>query len=223
MDVIQFLKEPHQNAKTAFSGIEHALSPTTRAQLWRDLKPDLEAHEQAEDACLYGPISQDSAVKDQRLVTWRQQHQAQVHQVAEMIKTLDTLGFDNPRWLSTLGELRASLESHIRQEEEDIFPRIRSCWDGIRLERAGREMEEMKSQGPDPTLASPPTIDHGVIVAGPSGSSTSADMVFGSVAASMESLRENLYGYTRQQPGTALLGAVAVGTLLGILLMASRE
>jgi hypothetical protein len=40
----------------------------------------------------------------------------------------------------------ASLERHIREEEQDVFPRIGKVWDGARRKRAGAEMEEMKGE-----------------------------------------------------------------------------
>ena len=41
--------------------------------------------------------------------------------------------------------MHASLESHIREEEQDIFPRISKAWDETKLEHAGTEMQEMTS------------------------------------------------------------------------------
>ena len=56
MDAIQFLRQEHQTAKAAFEKVMQA-SPKTRGDLWQKLSPELEAHEQMEDACLYEPLS----------------------------------------------------------------------------------------------------------------------------------------------------------------------
>jgi hemerythrin superfamily protein len=42
--------------------------------------------------------------------------------------------------------VHASLETHIREEEGEIFPRISKVWDEARLEQAGKQMKEMKSK-----------------------------------------------------------------------------
>ena len=42
--------------------------------------------------------------------------------------------------------MHTSLEDHIREEEQDIFPRISKAWDETKLEQAGTEMQEMKAK-----------------------------------------------------------------------------
>jgi hypothetical protein len=43
--------------------------------------------------------------------------------------------------MATVKRLRSALESHIRQEEQEIWPRIMRAWNPARLEEAGRKME----------------------------------------------------------------------------------
>jgi Hemerythrin HHE cation binding domain len=75
MDAIQFLKQEHVTAKAAFEKVLQA-PPKKRGDLWDELSPELEAHEQIEDACLYEPLSREAGGKDPKLVGWRQKHQA---------------------------------------------------------------------------------------------------------------------------------------------------
>ena len=58
MDAIQFLKQEHEKAKAAFAKVLKA-PPKTRGLLWAKLQPELEAHEQIEDTCLYEPLSRE--------------------------------------------------------------------------------------------------------------------------------------------------------------------
>jgi hypothetical protein len=60
MDAIQFLKQEHQKAKAAFENVLKA-GPASRGQLWTKLQPELETHEQIEDACLYAPLSREGS------------------------------------------------------------------------------------------------------------------------------------------------------------------
>jgi hemerythrin-like domain-containing protein len=145
MDAIQFLKQEHEKAKAAFGKVLQA-PPDKRGALWAELKPELEAHEQIEDACLYEPLSHDVGPKDSKLAAWRQQHRAEIHKIEGLIKSMDRLLAEDARWLSTAQDIHSSLASHIREEEDDIFPRISKVWDETRLKRAGTEMEDMKSK-----------------------------------------------------------------------------
>ena len=142
MHAIEFLKHEHQKAKAAFGKVLHA-SSTERGKLWTELKPELEAHEEIEETCLYGPISQEAS--DPMLRDWKRRHQEEIKRVDAVIKQVDGLGNDDGRRLEKLNEIHKSLEAHIREEEDEIFPRISRAWDQSRLEQAGTKMEQMHS------------------------------------------------------------------------------
>ena len=145
MNAIQFLKQEHQTAKAAFEKVLKA-KPETRGQLWTALEPELKAHEQIEDTCLYQPISREAGKTDSTLADWRKKHQDEVKKVEGLIKGMASLDPENASWLSKLKEVHASLEEHIEEEEQDIFPRISKVWDEGRLAQAGAEMKEMKAK-----------------------------------------------------------------------------
>jgi hemerythrin-like domain-containing protein len=148
MDAIQFLKKEHVTAKAAFEDVLKA-SPKKRGDLWEKLSPELEAHEQIEDACLYMPLSHEAGGKDPKLAGWREKHEAEVEEVEELISEIEDLDPEDEEWLTTVKRVHASLQAHIREEEEDIFPRINNVWDKTRLEEAGAKMQEMKGKKVD--------------------------------------------------------------------------
>lgn len=145
MDAIQFLKQEHKKAKAALKKVLKA-SPETRGDLWTELEPELEAHEQIEDACLYGPLARGEGKRDAKLAAWRGKHQKEVERVEGLVKQVDSLDPAEPAWLAKVKAIGASLEKHIREEEGEIFPRIGKAWDKARLEEAGAEMAEMKAE-----------------------------------------------------------------------------
>lgn len=145
MDAIKFLKKEHQTAKAEFEKVLKA-PPGKRGQLWEKLAPELEAHEQMEDACMYEPLSQDAEGQDPVLAEWRQEHQAEVDKVAELMNEIDGLAPEDAKWLKKVTEVHTSLKTHIEEEEGNIFPRISKVWDEARLEQAGTEMKEMKAE-----------------------------------------------------------------------------
>ena len=146
MDAIEFLKQEHQKAKSAFEKLL-AAAPGQRGALWDELKPELKAHEKIEEQCLYGPIARDGAPSDPTLSEWvSDRHQDEVHEVEGLIK--ETAGFDpeDARWLATVRQIKSAVENHIRQEEQDIFPSIGRVWSRTRLEEAGRELQQSKEE-----------------------------------------------------------------------------
>lgn len=145
MQAIQFLKTEHQKAKAAFGQVLQA-APAERRALWEELKPELKAHEQMEDQCVYGPVSQDAGRANPTLANWKQRHDSDVKKVETLMSQIEQLDPQDARWLSTVQQIHSSLEAHIREEENEIFPAIAQVWDTARLERAGQKMSEMKQQ-----------------------------------------------------------------------------
>ena len=145
MDAIQFLKKEHVTAKAALEGVVEA-SPAARGKLWAKLAPELEAHEQMEDACLYTPLSGDAGGKDPKLAEWRKKHQAEVDEVKTLISGLGGLDAESEAWLTKVQRVHTSLKTHIQEEEGEIFPRITRVWDEAKLKEAGSKMEEMKNK-----------------------------------------------------------------------------
>lgn len=145
MDAIQFLKQEHQKAKTAFGKLL-AAAPAQRGALWKALQPELKAHEEIEEVCLYGPI-EDDGPSDTKLSEWASdRHQGEVAEVEALIKETERLEPKDERWLNTVRQIHTALEKHIREEEGDIFPRISQAWDQARLAKAGQEMSEMHAE-----------------------------------------------------------------------------
>jgi hemerythrin-like domain-containing protein len=143
MDAIQFLKQEHQKAKTAFGKLL-AAAPAKRGGLWEELQPELKAHEEIEDACLYGPLAAERP-SDPKLSEWvSDKHEEEVAEVEGLIEKTERLDPQDDRWLATIQQIHSALENHIHQEEGEIFPRISKVWDQARLEKAGEEMNGMK-------------------------------------------------------------------------------
>jgi iron-sulfur cluster repair protein YtfE (RIC family) len=150
MDAIQFLKQEHEKAKAAFAKVLKA-APERRGELWAKLQPELEVHEQIEDTCVYKPLSRDAGKTDSKLAEWRNTHQTEVNKVESLIKEMRQLDPEDESWLTTLKAVHASLEGHIREEEQDVFPRISKVWDNKQLTQAGTELKEMKAKKLKPT------------------------------------------------------------------------
>lgn len=145
MDAIQFLKQEHKKAKAAFGKLLEA-PPAKRGALWKELQPELKAHEAIEEACLYGPLEEDGP-SDPTLAEWvADGHEEEVQEVEGLIKETERLEPQDERWLTTVRKIHGALENHIRQEEGEIFPRVAEAWDQSRLAKAGDQMAEMKTE-----------------------------------------------------------------------------
>jgi hemerythrin-like domain-containing protein len=145
MNAIQFLEQEHEKAKAAFDKLI-AAAHDDRGRMWKALQPELKAHEEIEEACLYGPIEEEG-VDDEKLNAWVSDlHEEQVGEVEELIEQTEQLDPKEPSWLATVRKIHDALAGHIRQEEGEIFPRIGKVWGAERLEKAGVQMSDMQGK-----------------------------------------------------------------------------
>src|SRR5262249_51980267 len=128
VDAIEFLKEEHQKAKAAFGKLLDA-APAQRGRMWEELQPELKAHEEMEDVCLYSPLAEEGP-SDSTLAEWVSDgHEEEVSEVENLIEKTKRLDPKDEGWLSIVKQIHTALENHIRTEEGGIFPRIGKVWD----------------------------------------------------------------------------------------------
>ncbi len=145
MDAIQFLKQEHRKAKAALGKLIEA-APTRRGELWQELQPKLKAHEEIEQACLYGPLAEEHP-SDSAVSEWiADRHGDEVREVEGLVGQTQRLDPKDDQWLATVRQIHTALGNHIRQEEREIFPRISKIWDQSRRATAGDQMSAMKSE-----------------------------------------------------------------------------
>ena len=82
MDAIQFLKQEHQKARTAFEKLPEA-PPSERGAVWTELGPELRQHEKIEEQC---------GASDPALSEWvSDRHQDEVHEVDGLVNEMESL------------------------------------------------------------------------------------------------------------------------------------
>ena len=146
MDALDELREMHVAAKSAFQKIEQA-SPQERGGLWGKLRPELILHEKIEEQFIYDPMAKDLDGKDSVLANWEPTHEAQVQKATKMIDQIGDMEPSSDSWLNKVRDLKAALEDHIAQEENQIWPKIRQVWGEDKLESASTAVSTAKRAG----------------------------------------------------------------------------
>jgi hypothetical protein len=145
MNAIQLLKHDHEKARQMFGQIQ-AAPAAERGRLWKTLEPELKLHEQIEESALYGPVARELGSSDEALADWQEHHQEEVGELEDLIQEIDELDPSGEDWLAKVQEAQQALEHHIREEEDDAWPRIQQAWDASKLEQAGQLMETLKRE-----------------------------------------------------------------------------
>ncbi len=93
---------------------------TKRKILLMQIGHALDKHAYAEEHVVYPALRQANARVD------AEQLEAEHGEVKTFLYRLLNLSAETPEWIETVREFRTALSSHIRMEEDEVFPRLRS-------------------------------------------------------------------------------------------------
>jgi len=116
------LKAEHAATLKVFDAIEATTEKNTtkRATLLMNLKHMLAKHAMEEENAVY-PALRDAGEAEAA------DHLNNDHgYVKQYLYDLTTMAKDSPAWIAKLRQFRADIEKHMREEETDLFPRLKS-------------------------------------------------------------------------------------------------
>lgn len=126
MDPTKLLEADHRSVEDLFDRIEQA-EGDDRTPLIEELRTSLTAHMQLEEQTLYpamAPVTGEEAVEEGNT-----EHELARKALADVVE----LGPDEPGFGAALDALKAGIEHHVEEEENEVFPKLRR--DGEVLER----------------------------------------------------------------------------------------
>jgi hemerythrin superfamily protein len=138
MDVLTFLKDEHDEAKSMFKKLEKAKGKEAM-RLWEQLRDTLTLHEQMEETYLYPRLKQESAADDLILESYQEHHVMDV-----LIGEISQFSPSDEEWEPKIKVLQENTEHHIKEEEDELFPKVRKIWDTKTREEVWHEMQQMK-------------------------------------------------------------------------------
>jgi hemerythrin superfamily protein len=108
---------------------------TQRKMLLMKLGYALDKHAYAEEHVVYPALREANETAD------AEQLETEHGEVKEFLYRLNHMSAEDPSWIDTVREFRASVEAHARMEEDQVFPRLRA---GIDEELDARLTKEVK-------------------------------------------------------------------------------
>ena len=116
------LADEHKQVSTLFVRTLASSDPEKRADLWGKIRKELLSHERAEMQEVYAAID-----REQPLMDVVEKHNREAQQLESLILQLDTISFDSPEWEPALKQLQQTVQTHVREEENDFFPRAQEA------------------------------------------------------------------------------------------------
>ncbi|WP_072489501.1 hemerythrin domain-containing protein (plasmid) [Streptomyces atratus] len=144
-DVIAELAADHRELEALFSQIElQPVDHPRRRELADRLTAELVRHTVAEERHLYPAVRKHvphgPAMADKELAD---------HARAErMLKDLEDLSVDDPRFNDTIAKLKLEVASHTREEEHELFPKLAAALPPQTLDELGRLVRRARETAP---------------------------------------------------------------------------
>jgi hemerythrin superfamily protein len=141
MDAISLLKEDHRKVEKLFKEIEEA-PPGKREQIYKEINKELTIHAELEEKLFY-PAA-DAAKQTHELALEAMEEHKQMKIVLADLAQADK---KTETWLAGFKVLMEDVQHHVKEEETELFPKIKKeVLSEQQLKAVGQQMEEMKSQ-----------------------------------------------------------------------------
>ncbi len=142
MNVIELLKRDHQKVNKL---LEHLLDSSNndteqREKDFTNLIYELAKHTRFEESSFYPLLKNKSETKD--LI---RESYAEHNMVEKIIDEMQDLAFDDEKWGAKLVLLQESIAHHVKEEEQELFPKAKKILDSNQLEELGKQLIEFKT------------------------------------------------------------------------------
>ena len=140
MNMIDMLMQDHQEAAGMMEQIESAGEGDASVMTtFEQLKQALMLHMQAEEQIFYPALRSNDETGDQIGESF-EEHQ----EVKDMLAEMSGLQAGNQEFMDMMSDLKESVEHHVEEEENKLFPKARKILGDSRLEEMGQQFMQMK-------------------------------------------------------------------------------
>jgi len=138
MDIVERLKEDHEELQTAFSNILNADidDPETYGRQFIDLMTAIESHERAEEQTVYAQLGADLAIRPIALQSL-EEHRI----IRSLMKDLADVEITEEIWLPRLVVANNVFSLHVQVEEGNVLSLIEQIFDKDAREKLDRDFE----------------------------------------------------------------------------------
>jgi len=143
MNALDLLKEDHQRVSALFDQIEQASEMVDRRRVFERVRRELETHAHIEETVFY-PFFQNKSEFRDLIEEAYEEHQEVKALLDEIEESADPEDFEDK-----IDELIDSVQHHVDEEENELFPRIETELDSQELEELGAKLEEAKQEMPE--------------------------------------------------------------------------
>ena len=145
MNVLDLLTQDHQKVRQLFEQVQQIRDNDEKKELFDQIDTELAVHAEIEETIFYPALEEHDELKDMVRES-REEHE----QVEQLLLEIEDLATEDTDFTSQLAQLEKTVEHHVAEEEEEMFPKVREIFDKAALERLGKELESAKGNQMNP-------------------------------------------------------------------------
>ncbi len=136
-DVFSKLKEDHREVASLFEKVlkTSGKNPEKRAELFDEIRVALTSHAEAEEALFYPKTENIKSTRDLTLEAY-EEHRS----VKTLLVELEDLDQSSDEWHAKMKWLSEVVKHHVKEEEEELFPKCRKIFDKTEAIEMGEEV-----------------------------------------------------------------------------------
>jgi hemerythrin superfamily protein len=141
MDAIQLLKQDHRAVESLFKEFEQAgeKAQLKKKRLVKKMIEELSLHADLEEQVFY-PAVQEAAKENELVLKAMEEHDL----VKSLMQQLEKLSPEEDRFQPKVTVLIENVREHVKEEEGEMFPKLKEALKPAQLQELGHRMEEGK-------------------------------------------------------------------------------
>lgn len=141
MDGIETLEKDHDRIRSLFCELEGTADPEKLQDSFDKLGNILTIHAEAEEQVLY-PEARNCEGTGELINKGYQEHD----KGDQMVLAIKSISPNESEFKEKLKELQEFMLSHLDEEENELFPRVRQSMNDKKLEQLGTQLKETKAE-----------------------------------------------------------------------------
>ena len=163
MDALSLLKSDHRTVESLFKRFEASKGASQeKEEVCRQIVRELSVHAAIEEEAFYPTIKPRSKELEELVLEALEEH----HVAKWLLSELEKMTPDDERLGAKMNVLAESVRHHVREEEQELFPKVRQALSAEELSQLGRVLAGLKTTSPTHPHPRAPDEPPGNLIAG---------------------------------------------------------
>ena len=145
INALALLTQDHEKVRQLFEQAQQIRDNDEKKEIFDQIDTELAVHAEIEETIFYPALEEHDELREM-VREAREEHE----QVEQLLLEIEDLATEDTDFSSQLTELEGTVEHHVAEEEEEMFPKVREIFDKVALEQLGKELASAKGKQINP-------------------------------------------------------------------------